>query len=48
MVDVVLDGGAVTYGTPSTVADLTAEKPRILREGPVSLKMLLDALALSD
>ena len=48
MVDVVLDGGAVIYGTPSTVADLTAEKPRILREGPVSLKMLLDALALSD
>jgi len=48
MVDVVLDGGATVQGMPSTVADLTSEKPRILREGPVSLKELLDALALGD
>jgi L-threonylcarbamoyladenylate synthase len=46
MVDVVLDGGATAQGKPSTVADLTSEKPRILREGPISLKELLDALAL--
>ena len=46
MVDVVLDGGAATHGMPSTVADLTSEKPRILREGPISLKAILDALAL--
>ena len=46
MVDVVLDGGTATHGMPSTVADLTSEKPRILRDGPVSLEMLLDALAL--
>lgn len=46
MVDVVLDGGAVAQGMPSTVADLTSEKPRILREGPISLKAILDALAL--
>ncbi len=46
MVDVVLDGGAAAQGMPSTVADLTSEKPRILREGPVSLKEILDALAL--
>ena len=45
MVDVVLDGGAAAQGTPSTVADLTSEKPRILREGPISLKEILDALA---
>jgi L-threonylcarbamoyladenylate synthase len=46
MVDVILDGGAAAQGKASTVADLTSEKPRILREGPVSLKEILDALAL--
>jgi L-threonylcarbamoyladenylate synthase len=46
MVDVVLDGGAAAQGMPSTVADLTSEEPRILREGPISLKQILDALAL--
>ena len=45
-VDVVLDGGPTVQGKPSTVVDLTSEKPRILREGPVSLKEILDALAL--
>ena len=49
MVDVVLDGGATAQGKPSTVvADLSSEKPRILREGPVSLKEIFDALALGD
>ena len=37
-VDVILDGGPTTLGKPSTVADLTSKKPRILREGPISLK----------
>lgn len=44
MVDMILDGGAAAQGMPSTVVDLTSEKPRILREGPISLKELLDAL----
>jgi L-threonylcarbamoyladenylate synthase len=48
MVDVVLDGGATFQGRPSTVAALTSEKPRILREGPISLKEILDALSLGD
>ena len=48
MVDVVLDGGPAVQGRPSTVVDLTSEKPRILREGPISLKAILTALALSD
>lgn len=48
MVDVILDGGAAAHGMPSTVADLTSEKLRILREGPVSLEKLLGALALGD
>ena len=48
MVDVVLDGGVASHGMPSTVADLTTENLLILREGPVSLEALLDALALGD
>jgi L-threonylcarbamoyladenylate synthase len=48
MVDIVLEGGAAAQGMPSTVADLTSEKPRILREGPISLEEVLDALALGD
>ena len=48
MVDVVLDGGPTAQGRPSTVADLTSEKPRILREGPIGLGEILDVLALSD
>jgi L-threonylcarbamoyladenylate synthase len=47
-VDIVLDGGRTVQGTPSTVVDLTQETPRILREGPVSLKAISDALALRD
>ncbi len=48
MVDVVLDGGPAVQGRPSTVVDLTSEKPRIVREGPISLKAILYTLALSD
>ena len=35
-VDVILDVGPTSLGVPSTVIDLTLEKPRILRKGPVS------------
>lgn len=48
MVDMVLDGGPTVQGMPSTVADLTQDKPRILREGPISLEEILDALAFGD
>jgi L-threonylcarbamoyladenylate synthase len=48
MVDVVLDGGPTVQGMPSTVVDLSLEKPRILREGPISLEAILDALAFGD
>lgn len=40
-VDAILDGGPVPLGAPSTVVDLTQEKPKILREGSVSLEELL-------
>jgi len=48
MVDVVLDGGPTVQGTPSTVVDLTSDKPSILRDGPINLKMILDVLAFGD
>ncbi len=48
MVDVVLDGGPTVQGTPSTVVDLTSDKPNILRDGPISLKTILDALAFGN
>jgi len=35
-VDIVLDGGPTTFGMPSTVVDLTAEEPKIIRGGLVS------------
>lgn len=37
-VDVILDGGPASFGISSTVIDFTCDKPRILREGPISLK----------
>jgi len=40
-VDIILDGGPTPLGAPSTVVDLTREKPKILREGSVSLEELL-------
>lgn len=33
----VLDGGRAPGGVPSTVADLTGERPRLIRAGPVNL-----------
>ena len=36
----ILDGGDRTDGVPSTVVDLTGDRPRLLREGPVTAAML--------
>lgn len=47
-VDVILDGGVTFEGVPSTVVDLTSATPKILREGPISYKLILDSLAFSD
>lgn len=47
IVDVVVDGGITVKGIPSTVVDLILKKPRILREGPISLKEISDVLAFS-
>ena len=44
-VDLVLDGGPPTEGTPSTVVDLTLDEPKILRQGPISLEQILKAVS---
>lgn len=47
-VDLVLDGGTTTAGTPSTILDLCGSRPRVIREGllPVaSLRLFLPELA---
>lgn len=46
-VDLILDGGVAKIGASSTVLDLTGEKPRVLRKGPVSLEDVLKSLSLS-
>ena len=43
-VDVILDGGPVRFGISSTIVDFTSAKPKLLREGPISLKEILAAL----
>lgn len=45
-IDLVLDGGRVTLGVPSTVIDCTAEPARILREGAIARIALQDKIAL--
>jgi L-threonylcarbamoyladenylate synthase len=44
-IPLILDGGATPGGRPSTVVDCTKSQPVILREGPVSLEEILQALA---
>jgi L-threonylcarbamoyladenylate synthase len=38
MVDLILDGGRTAGGRPSTVVDVTTDRPRILREGAFPLQ----------
>ncbi|MBI3121805.1 MAG: threonylcarbamoyl-AMP synthase [candidate division NC10 bacterium] len=46
-IDLVLDGGRVALGVPSTVIDCTAEPARILREGAISRAALQAKIALA-
>lgn len=41
-IELVLDGGAVSGGVPSTVVDCTQDPPHILREGAISPNDLMD------
>jgi L-threonylcarbamoyladenylate synthase len=44
-ISLILDGGVTPGGMPSTVVDCTKGQPVILREGPISLEEILQALA---
>ena len=47
-VDVILDGGPTPLGVSSTVIDLIAEEPKILREGPISYEDISTLLKISE
>lgn len=44
-IDMIIDGGDVEIGLESTIVDLTAGKPTILRPGYITRRMLEDVLA---
>ncbi|MGE5248748.1 MAG: L-threonylcarbamoyladenylate synthase [Bacteroidota bacterium] len=46
-IPLILDGGETPGGLPSTLVDCMGERPLVLREGPLSLGSLLEALAAS-
>ena len=43
-VDLIVDGGPLKDGLASTLVDLTQPVPQILREGPITEKMIFDTL----
>jgi L-threonylcarbamoyladenylate synthase len=46
-IDLILDGGRVALGVPSTVIDCTTEPARILREGAISRARLQEKIGLA-
>ena len=44
-IHLILDGGRIPGGVPSTVVDCTGEQPVILRQGPITLDAIQAALA---
>jgi L-threonylcarbamoyladenylate synthase len=44
--DLILDAGDLKFCEPSTVLDLTSEKPKIIRIGPVNPKKLMEILSI--
>jgi tRNA threonylcarbamoyl adenosine modification protein (Sua5/YciO/YrdC/YwlC family) len=44
----VVDGGRVPGGVPSTVVDLSVERPRLLRNGPIGAEALRRVIAVLD
>jgi L-threonylcarbamoyladenylate synthase len=46
-IDLILDGGRVTLGVPSTVLDCTTAPARILREGAIPRDKLAAVIALA-
>ena len=43
-IPLILDGGQCKFGISSTIIDLTAEKPKILRHGAISEEKILEVL----
>lgn len=41
MIDLVLDGGRTEGGTPSTVVDVSADEPKVIREGAIPAREIL-------
>ncbi len=46
-IDLILDGGRVTLGVPSTVIDCTTDPARVLREGAVARSKIQEKIALT-
>jgi L-threonylcarbamoyladenylate synthase len=44
-IELVIDGGRVPGGVPSTVVDCSADNPVVLREGPITAAMILAAIS---
>jgi L-threonylcarbamoyladenylate synthase len=47
-VDLIVDGGRVQVGLPSTVVDCTVQPPRVLREGAFSAELIFSTLHSED
>jgi tRNA threonylcarbamoyl adenosine modification protein (Sua5/YciO/YrdC/YwlC family) len=43
-IDLIIDGGTVAGGRPSTIADCSVHPPEVLREGPVTTSQIVRAL----
>jgi L-threonylcarbamoyladenylate synthase len=41
-IHLIIDGGRTPGGVPSTVIDFTTHEPKILREGPITLKQIME------
>ena len=41
-IHLIIDGGRTPGGVPSTVIDYTTNEPKILREGPITLKQIME------
>ena len=44
LVEVYLDGGPAEKQSASTIVDLTSDRPRVLRQGPVTVEAIADVL----
>lgn len=47
-IDLILDGGSAPGGRASTVLDLSDERPKVLREGPISLDQIMEVILAKD